>query len=309
MTNYLIESPDFLSQQEEITKIITDNNFTESIVNTYDLEETSLENALEDLDTYSFLSSKKTIIIKNIEALKIEENKESINHLLKYIDNSTPDNLLIITANKLNNTYKLTKELKNKCQYINININPKTYIKNNLKDYKIDQNTINYLDEYCLSDITKINNECLKLKNYKIEDKIITKKDIDEVVVKKLGDSKNLTFDFVRSLSLKDKKESLTKYHELLDYNIEPLSLIGLIASQIRILYQVKLLEKFTDKEIADKLEEKSDYRIKKTRELTRFYSKEELLRLMQELSNLDLKIKTTDIDPNSLIELFILNI
>ena len=35
------------------------------------------------------------------------------------------------------------------------------------------------------------------LKNYKLEDKIITKEDIDQLVIKKLGDSKELSFNFI----------------------------------------------------------------------------------------------------------------
>ena len=307
MTNYLLESNDYLSIQNKIEELIKDNNLSDSIINTYDLEETTLDKALEDLDTYSFLSPNKVIIIKNIDSLKQEENKDYIKHLLKYLDNPNPDNLLIITANKLNNTYNLKKKKKKKCEYLSINTNSKDYIKLNLKGYKIDYNTINYLDEYCLSDITKLNNECLKLKNYKVDDKTITREDIDEIVVRKLGDSTKLAFDFVRTLALKDKKESLLKYYELLDYNIEPIGLVGMIGSQIRIIYQVKLLEKLSDKEIAEKLEE-NDFRIKRTRELTRFYSEKELLRLMQEISDLDFKMKSTYANPNDLIEMFILN-
>ena len=56
-------------------------------------------------------------------------------------------------------------------------------------------------------------------------------------------------------------------------------------------------------------LGEKSDYRVKKTKELIRYYSEQELLDLMKTLSDMDIQMKTTDIDPNSLIELFILNI
>ncbi len=84
-----------------------------------------------------------------------------------------------------------------------------------------------------------------------------------------------------------------------------------MLASQIRIIYQVKLLEKrnLNDKEIANMLGERSDYRIRKTRELTGYYSETELLNLMQKLSDIDLKIKTSDIDGNSLIELFIINL
>lgn len=311
MNSYLIESEDTLTLNNEISKIIKNNDFTNAVISTYDIEETLLENALEDLDTYNFLSEKKVIIIKNIESIKEEQYEKDIEHLFKYIDNPNPDNLLIITSRKLDSRLKLSKKLKSKCQISKIEVNPKAFIKQQLKDYKISQETINLLEEYCLGDMTKIYNECEKLKNYKMDDKTINKEDIIELVMKKLGDSKDLVFSFTRSLAERDRKSSLKKYKELLTYNIEPLSFIGLLAGQIRIIYQVKILEKrnLRDKEIADILEEKSEYRIKKTREITRMYSEEELLTLMKKLSEIDLKIKTVDTNPNQEIELFIINI
>ena len=311
MNSYLIESEDTLSLNNEISKIIKNNDFTQAVINTYDIEETLLENALEDLDTYSFLSEKKVVVIKNIETIKEDQFSKDIDHLFKYIDNPNPDNLLIITSRKLDSRLKFSKNLKSKCQISKIEVNPKAFIKQQLKDYKATQETINLLEEYCLGDMTKIYNECEKLKNYKADDKTITKEDVVELVMKKLGDSKDLVFSFTRSLAERDRKASLKKYKELLTYNIEPLSFIGLLAGQIRIIYQVKILEKrnLRDKEIADILEEKSDYRIKKTREITRMYSEEELLNLMKKLSEIDLKIKTVDTNPNQEIELFIINI
>ena len=145
----------------------------------------------------------------------------------------------------------------------------------------------------------------------KLFEKVITEDDIREIVDKKLGDSKDLTFSFSRSIALRDKKDALKKYKELLSYNFEPISIIGLLSSQIRIIYQVKLLEKekLSDHEIANMLEEKSDYRITKTRELTKLYTEETLLHLLQELSNIDYKMKTTDLDANALLEQFIINL
>ncbi len=308
MNNYLIEGNDSLVIKNTREKLIKENDFKESTISIYDLEENTLDNALEDLDTYSLLSNKKTIIITNIELLKYEEIKDSLKHLLKYIKNPNTDNLLIIECKS--NTNKIIKELEKVLEVITTNINNKDYIKNTFKDYKIDFKAINLLEEYCLDDFTKLVNECNKLKNYKYNEKTITVEDIENLVEKKLGDSKDLTFAFSRSIGLRDKRDSLEKYKELLEYNIEPLNIIGLLASQIRIIYQVKLLEKdHNDKEIANILGEKSDYRIKKTRELTRLYSENDLLKLMQELSMMDYKMKTEDVDGNSLIEMFILNI
>ena len=143
-----------------------------------------------------------------------------------------------------------------------------------------------------------------------MSEKKITVEDVKELVEEKLVDSKDLTFAFTRALAEKDKKQALIKYQELLSHQIEPISIVGLLASQIRILYQVKVLEKkrLTTKEIATILKEKSDYRINKTKELTKYYTEEELLSLMIKLQDIDLKVKTQDVDANFLIELFILN-
>ncbi len=311
MNSYLLEGSDSLSIKNERDKIISENHFQDAFISTYDMEEVELDRALEDLDTYGFLSEKKIVIIENIEVLKYEDFKDSFDHLFRYIASPNPDNLLIIEARKLNNTLKITKELKKACKVIESTISSDKFIRDYLKDYKIDASTIKMLEEYCLGDFTKMKNECDKLMSFKMEDKTITRKDIEEMVVKKLGDSKDLTFAFSRSLALRDRHDALDKYHELLSYDIEPISLIGLLASQMRIIYQVKLLEKdhLSDKAIASTLGEKSDYRITKTRELTRLYSEEDLLHIMQELAKMDTLLKTEDVDGNHLIEMFILNI
>lgn len=308
--NYLLESSDHITLQNEIAEIIKKTSFENSAISIYDLEETLLEKALEDLDTYGFLTSKKVIIVKNIETLNQEEFERDIKHLYQYLDSPNPDNLLIITSKKLNNTLKITKELKKKCEFIQVSMNPESFIKQELKDYKLAPGVPKLLLEYCKEDITKLKNECLKLKTYKFNEKSITKEDVEEMCIEKLGDSQELTFAFTRSLAEKNKKDALKKYKELLAYNLEPYSIIGLLASQIRILYQVKALEdrNMTNAEIAKTLDKKPFY-IQKTAELTRYYTKKELLELIIRLENIDLQIKTTDIDPNSLIELFILNI
>lgn len=310
MNSYLIEGIDYVAIEEEVKKIISKEKFTSSLISTYDMDESELQNALEDLDTYNFLSDKKTIIIKNIDSLKYDEYKKDFDHLLKYIDNPVEDNLLIIEAKKLNGTYKITKELRKKCKCIEIELNTKAFIKNELKEYKINQETINILDEYCNGDYTKIQSECDKLKNYKYEEKEITKEDVINMVNKKLGDPQDLTFAFSRSIAEKNKSKALKEYKELLSYNVDALGILGLLGSQLRIIYQVKLLDQrgMRVSEIAKTLGEK-EFRIKKTMELIGLYSKEEVLNLMKKLAEIDLKIKTTDTDPNTEIELFIVNI
>ena len=178
MNSYLLEGSDSLSVQLERDKIIQENHFQEAPISFYDVEEVPLENALEDLDTYGLFSNQKVIVIQNIDSLKQEENKDDITHLLKYISSPNPDNILILEARKLNNTFKFTKELKKTCKVVEIEIDINSFIKKSLEGYKIDFSTIQLLRDYSLDDLSKIKNECDKLKEFKADEKEITKKDI-----------------------------------------------------------------------------------------------------------------------------------
>ncbi len=310
--NYLLEGTDYLAIQSEIANIIKKEGFTDSSTSIYDMEESTLENALEDLDTYGFLTSKKIVLIRNIDLLDEELYKTDINHLCKYLDNPSADNLLIICAKKLDNRKKYIKTLQKHLQHIEIKISCADFVKKEFSGYKLDTDALNLLLEYCQSDLTKLKSECDKLKNYKLEEKNVTKQDVIDLCFEKLGDPTNLTFAFSRSLAERNKKEALSKYHELLSYNIKPYEIVGLVASQFRIMCQVKILENqnqfIKSAEIASILNEKP-YRITKTRELTALYTMKELLALIKALQAIDIQIKTTSTDPNDLIELFILNI
>lgn len=195
------------------------------------------------------------------------------------------------------------------CVVVSMNVDD--FIKRELKEYKLEPGVVLLLKEYCKEDITMIQNECHKLINYKLDEKEIKKIDVETICIIKNEDSSSLSFDFVKDLGKKDKKNALIKYKKLLNCGVDCISLIGLIGSQFRLIYQVKELSKLykTDKEITDILQEKSSYRIKKIRELINYYSNEELLKLMQKLENIDVQIKTTGLDPKFLIELFIMNI
>lgn len=306
--NYLLESEDNYLISMKIEELIDKCLFKDSPVHSYDMEEVPLSNALEDLDTYGLFSEKKVIIISNIESLTAEDNEKDIEHFFKYFKDSLDTILVIVTARKLNNTKKITKELKKNLEYIPLTTNAVDFTKKELQGYTLENGVVKALVSYTLEDIGRIHQECEKLKLYRMDTKKISLQDVKELVIKKLGDSRDLTFEFVRALASKDKKAALEKYHELEEYSIDAIPLIGLLASQFLIMYQVKILEKRTNlsQEIADTLGEKP-YRIQKTRELTRYYSEQELRDVLRKLADMDLKIKSSDVDGNFLVELFIL--
>lgn len=306
--NYLLESEDNYLVSVKIEELIDKCFFKDSPIHSYDMEEVPLSNALEDLDTYGLFSEKKVIVISNIESLVSEGNEKDIKHFLRYLKNSLDTILVIVIARKLNNTKKITKELKKSLEYISLTTNAVDFTKKELQGYTLENGVVRALVSYTLEDMGRLHQECEKLKLYRMDTRKISLRDVDELVIKKLGDSRDLTFEFVRALAAKDKKEALEKYHELEKYSIDAIPLIGLLASQFLIMYQVKILEKRTNlnQEIADILGEKP-YRIQKTRELTRYYSERELRDVLRKLADMDLKIKSSDVDGNFLVELFIL--
>lgn len=308
MNNYLIEGSDYISVNNKISEIIKKNGFSDASISKYDLSEGLLDDALEDLNTYGLFSDKKIVIINNFDKMDPLFNKPE--ELLKYVENSSSLNLLFVVSDKYDDRKKIIKDLKKKMKFIKISTDPVVFTKSCLEGYKVENGVINLLVNNTLGDVTRLYNECNKLKTYKINDKYISKDDVEELSFKWLGDSTETTFQFSRALAEKDKKSALKLYQELLNYKIEPLSIIGLLASQFRIMYQVKNLEEknMRNDEIASSLKEKP-YRITKTRELTRYYSKREILDLMIKLEDIDLKIKTTSVDANTLVQLFILNI
>ena len=135
--NYFIENPSYHIINKEIESIITSRGFLEATKSVYDLSEEPLENALEDLDTYSLFGDKKVIIIKN---LFFEKKEQDIERLLKYIDHQSENNLLFITIDKVDSRLSLSKKLmKNKnVTYLKKEVDLTKYIKEKLNTYKID---------------------------------------------------------------------------------------------------------------------------------------------------------------------------
>lgn len=310
MLNYLLESSDHLLLEKKIDSIIEKEKFQGEYKATYDLEEVALANALEDLDTYSFLSSKKVIIIKNIlSSLTLENEKK---HLIKYLENPSSDNLLIMTSDKMDaKTFsKKLKSLKT-LEYQKLETNPVSFAKNILDGYKISNMDLSYLAELCNNDITKLNSECEKLMMYKIDTKEIVREDITNLVVKKLGDSNEILFSLVKAIMSKDKRQALKLYNDLKAYQIDANSIIGLMASQMKLVSQIKVLKEknLNVIQIQQNLNLKSSYQVKKLSEYIYSYSYNDIKTFFNRLFDLDYSIKTGKVDSSNAIELLIINL
>ena len=308
MNNYLIKSNAISLIDKKIEELIKEKDFDSSSVTTYDLEEDSITSLIEDADTISFLTPNKVIIGKNLSNNNLDE--KNLKTLSKYLDNPNSDVLLILVTTNIDARKKSIKEVINKLSLVNISTDTKTLVKDILKGYDVEYRVINLLEEYYSEDLERLISETKKLALAFINTKKITYKDALELLVKPLNKQDSLAFDLVREIALKNKKKAVNIYNELLSYNIESYALFGLLESQYRLLYQVKVLNKrnISYNDMASILEV-HPFRVKKTLELVRYYTLKEIRKLLKNLSDIDFKIKSGVYENNIVIDLLILNI
>ena len=308
MNNYLIKSNAISLIDKKIDELIKEKGFDSSSVTTYDLEEDSITSLIEDADTISFLTPNKVIIGKNLSNNNLDE--KNLKTLSKYLDNPNSDVLLILVTTNIDARKKIVKEVINKLSLVNISTDTKEIVKDILKGYDVEYRVINLLEEYYSEDLERLISETKKLALAFINTKKITYKDALELLVKPLNKQDSLAFDLVREIALKDKKKAVNIYNELLSYNIESYALFGLLESQYRLLYQVKVLNKrnISYNDMASILEV-HPFRVKKTLELVRYYTSKEIRKLLKNLADIDFKIKSGVYENNIVIDLLILNI
>ncbi len=308
MNSYLIKSNAISLIDKKIDELIKELGFNDASITTYDLEEDSITSLIEDADTISFLTPSKVIIGKNLSNNNLDD--KNIKALSKYLDNPNNDVLLIFVTTNIDTRKKIVKETINKLSLVNISTNTKEIVKDILKGYDVEYRVINLLEEYYSEDLERLISETKKLALAFIDIKKITYKEALDLLVKPLNKQDTLAFDLVREIALKDKKKALNIYNELLSYNIESYALFGLLESQYRLLYQVKVLNKrnISYNDMASILEV-HPFRVKKTLELVRYYTLKEIRKLLKNLSNIDYKIKSGIYENNIIIDLLILNI
>lgn len=297
---YIIQSLDSFLTEKKIQEIKKQYQIEDNAISHYDLEETTLDKVLEDLDTYSFLSPKKCIIVSNPtflmpEGAKIDE--KILEHFENYIKKPNPDHILILLLSKLDERKRIGKVIKQNSNLINISINNSEQIRIWLKGYSLEEGVISLLLEYCKENTTKLYQECEKLKMYSLKEKYISKQDVKKLVERELDHSDTFIFSFINDLVHKNKKECLKKYQDLLSLGYEPIAIIGMLANQFRFLYQVKVLVslKKTKEEIRIELD-CHPYRIEKAKESCYYYSEAELLNYIEKLAQLDYQIKSGEV-------------
>lgn len=310
--NYLLYGLENFFIDKEIKNIINDGKFDDISISRYDLENDLLNSIIDDANTISLFDSNKLIIVDNAFIFSRTTKKiDNIELIEEYLNNPNP-NTTIIFIDRLENidsVKKIVKAIKSKG--IIKEFNPLKNINNSVKemfgDYKIDNGTLDYFINRVGSNLEIISSEIDKLKLYKLDDKIITKEDINNISTENINVD---IFKFVDDIINKNKKDAIKSYRELLKINEEPIKIIAILSSKFRLMYQACTLTKkgLTEDKISEILGIHK-YPVHLAIIAGYKYNQELILKYLNDLADLDIGIKTGTKDKELALELFILEL
>lgn len=315
---YVISGEDSFLCHKQLNKILKDESIDLSFSDlvSYDCLETPLTAIIDEALMIPLLNDKRCLILKNPYFLTSQHLKTDFDNdlecLLNYLNAPNPTTILIFMANypKLDDNKKIMKSLRKCARFFEFNLLNQSDLKIAVASYLkenglvLDKSQFNVLLERLPNDLETVYHELDKIVLYGNE---IDSDTIKKLIVKPIEDD---TFALVNAVLKKDLKKSLKIWSDLVVLNKEPIQLVALIASQFRILYQVKILNKsgYNDQEIANKLNSKP-YPIKKAKEMIYDHSEKQILEILDSLCNLDLDLKSKNIDKRLCFELFLLRL
>lgn len=307
---YLLYSNDKSILNKEIDNIKNSIKVNGDDIICYDIN--SVEDIVNEAETISMFSNTKLLIINSDSYLSDKKEVNNINLLEDYFDNFNSNSYLLFVCNSdsIDSRKKLVKLISAKgmvkkveatdeylCDYVI------KYLDNN--GYKFSKLLATYLINRCGNNIDNLTNELDKLMLYKNDNKEITRDDINLITNENIDDS---IFDLVGAIIKKDTSKAIKLYNNFVLEGMDASQIINMLASQIRVLFQVKRLynQGKSNDEIAKILEFKSVYRVKYLLSDSYYYTEEDLLKYLSKLAELDHDIKLSLIDGNVGIELLI---
>ena len=285
----------------------------------YDLEEHLVDEVIDEADTIPFFSDKKLVIAKNASFLKAtEKGKEKLNHDLKKLErflqfpSDTSVTVFIAPYPKLDERKKITKQMKEHALYLFAET-PKErdlaiWVKNEVtnRNAMISDAAIAQLIEMVGMDMLQLRSEIDKLALYTANsNELIEPPLVEEMVAKTLEQD---VFKLLNAYIRGDKTTSLATYHDLLRQKEEPIALVALISSQVRLMSNVYyLLTKGYHPQQISKQLKVNPYRVKRIVEDRGHIGDQQLLDALYGLGEVDLQLKTMSGNRARFLEFFLM--
>jgi DNA polymerase-3 subunit delta len=285
----------------------------------FDLDEVPVQHVIEEADTIPFFTDRKLIIAKNASFLKAtEKGKEKIDHDLKAFESwvqhpsETAITIFIAPYEKLDERKKVTKLMKDKALLLeakpldgnDLVVWVKSTVANEQK--VMTDEAIGRLIDTVGQDLVQLQSEIHKMATYVGEQQEITKSDVELLMTRTLEQD---AFQLLNAYLRGDTTTALTVYHDLLLQKEEPIMLTALLASQIRLMSNVRYLQKkgYHAQAIAKQLKV-NPYRVKLIVESRQKVGEDRLLDVLHRLASADYQLKTSSGRRERILELFLMN-
>ncbi|HKP47957.1 MAG TPA: DNA polymerase III subunit delta [Pyrinomonadaceae bacterium] len=187
------------------------------------------------------MSERKVIRIRDFA--KLREIDEDV--IIHYLNSPSPSSVLIFIANDLDKRKKLTKTLLTTCVVVDFSAvkdaEAKSWARGRLKQLKTTaaEPVLSEIVRLVGTDLQTLNSELEKLAAAAIQTQAITMEMVDQLI----GHSRELSnFDLGDQLIAGDSKRALKTLHHLIEDEVPPVMLIGLIAGNYHRLALAKEL-------------------------------------------------------------------
>ncbi|WP_281975942.1 DNA polymerase III subunit delta [Halobacillus litoralis] len=271
-------------------------------VSQYDLEEVPVEDVVTDAETFPFLGDGKVVIAFHPVFLKAKPDKLSFEHdveaLLEYIQNPAEYTVLVIVApyEKLDERKKVFKQLKKHGEVIDCQP---------VKEWDIDKWIQTLANELHITvpeeihelftqeigaNLMALRKEMEKLALNVGEGGVVTK-ELAEQLLSHSAEASGLKL--VDAVMEKDLGRAIRIYKDLEKLNEEPIALTALLASQFRIINQAKVLKQkgYAQNQMKGYIKA-HPYVIKMALKRERFFTNQELNRIIEQLAETDHTLK-----------------
>ncbi|GGJ63179.1 DNA polymerase-3 subunit delta [Anoxybacillus voinovskiensis] len=282
----------------------------------YDCEETPVEVAVEEAETLPFFGEKKVVVVKNPIFLTAEKGKEKVEHDLKkleeYIASPSPFSIVVFTGayEKLDERKKITKRLMKEAEvFVASPLNEKElycWVEERVQEHgaTITAEAKERVLALVGTNLTMLSNELEKLSLYVGQAGTIAEETVEMLVSRTLEQN---AFVLVEKVVKRNIEEALQVFYDLVENQEEPIKIVSLLASQFRLLYQVKALatKGYGQQQIASILKV-HPFRVKLALGQMASFSEEELLRIIHDLAEADYQMKSSAMDKQLIIELLL---
>jgi DNA polymerase-3 subunit delta len=199
--------------------------------------------AIAAAEQMPMMSERRVVRIRDFARLR--ETDEEI--MIRYLNRPADSTVMIFVADDLDKRKKLTKALQQNCAMVEFpavkDAEAKTWARTRLKELKTtaDDRVLSEIVSRVGTNLQTLNSELDKLAAAAIETRQITLELVDQLI----GRSRQLSnFDLGDHLVAGDRRRALETLHRLLEDDVQPVMLLGLIASNYHRLALAKELLK-----------------------------------------------------------------